>query len=344
MRTKQIFQAFVLTSCITLTGSTVLAQAPVNYWSKADEMLQVQASFIYEQASKTLANHPPSAWPGDERKLALFSIDALLHDTRLDNGVAFREFIEKRHKMVAEKIRNEKPKTNEVRIHHLYNHAFIVQSPSVTIGFDMFRGGKADQPFISEAVMMDLVSQCDIMFVSHEHGDHADKSVVQMFCHQNKNVIAPHGILQHISPLVKYVRGENVVTEKINIAGKNATLTVKVFPGHQSEMLNNVYAVTMPEGITVMHTGDQYHSDDMKWLSRVAEEVKVDVFLVNCWTMDLAKTVEGVQPKLIITGHENEMGHTIDHREPYWLTFERFKDIKTPYIIMAWGEFYSITK
>lgn len=344
MKTKHLFPVFILICCIESTVSPVFAQAPVSYWGNADEMLQVQASLIYEQAYKTLATYPPVTSPCDERKLALFSIDALLHDTRLDNGLAFRQSIEKRHNLVVEQLKNDKPKANEVRIYQLYNHAFIVQTPSVTIGFDMFRGGKTDHPFISESIMQNLVSKCDILMITHEHGDHTDISVVQMFCNQNKIVLAPPGILQNFSQHVKYLRGENVIVEKINIPEKNISLTVRVFPGHQSQMLNNVYAVTTPEGITVMHTGDQYHTEDMKWLSRVADEVKVDVFIVNCWTMDLLKTVEGVKPELIIAGHENEMGHTIDHREPYWLTFERFKDVKTPYITMAWGEFYTITK
>ena len=344
MNIKHLFKAFSLFCCITLASASIMAQqTPVNYWNNTDDMLQHQASLIFAKAYKILANHPPSASPNDERKLALFSIDAVLHDTRLDNGVAFRESIEERHKYIVEKLKNEKPKANELRIHQLYNHGFIVQSPSVTIGFDMYRGGKADNPFVSESTMQDLVNQCDILFVTHEHGDHADKSVVQMFCNQNKNVIAPPGVLQDISPLVKHQRGENLITEKINIPSKNKELKVIIFPGHQSQMLNNVYAVTTPEGLTVMHTGDQYNSDDLKWIARVGDMVKVDVLLVNCWTVDLLKTVEGIKPKLIITGHENEMGHSIDHREPYWLTFKRFENVKTPYIIMAWGEDFTLS-
>ena len=345
MKTKYFLQALILICCIPFAGGSVFAQqAPVNYWKNPDGMLQDQAALIFEQAHKILAKHPPSVYVSDERKLALFSIDALLHDVRLDNGVAFREYIDKRHLQVVERLINEKPKANEVRIHRLYNHGFVVQTPSVTIGFDIFRGGRADNHFISESIMRALVNQCDILFVSHEHGDHADRSVVQMFCNQNKNVIAPPGILQNISPLIKYLRGESMVTEKINIPAKNVALTVRVFPGHQGQMLNNVYAVTTPEGVTVMHTGDQYSGDDMKWISTVANAVKVDIFMVNCWIPEIVKTVEGVKPELIIIGHENEMGHTIDHREPYWLTVQRFKDIKTPYVMMAWGEFYTMSK
>ena len=60
--------------------------------------------------------------------------------------------------------------------------------------------------------------------------------------------------------------------------------------------------------------------------------------------MPMEKFVSGIQPALVITGHENEMGHTIDHREAYWLTFRRMNGIKVPYVVMAWGESYIVEK
>jgi hypothetical protein len=55
--------------------------------------------------------------------------------------------------------------------------------------------------------------------------------------------------------------------------------------------------------------------------------------------------------EVISSGYENEMEHTIDHREPYWLTYQRregsdrFGGTKhvgydSPLILMTWGESY----
>ena len=38
--------------------------------------------------------------------------------------------------------------------------------------------------------------------------------------------------------------------------------------------------------------------------------------------------------------HENEMGHSIDHREPFWLTYQKMEKINKPSLIMGWGEWY----
>jgi hypothetical protein len=56
--------------------------------------------------------------------------------------------------------------------------------------------------------------------------------------------------------------------------------------------------------------------------------------------MDVLRLIRGAQPALVLTGHENELGHTIDHREPNWLTYERFAGSAAPFVVMTWGEFY----
>lgn len=66
----------------------------------------------------------------------------------------------------------------------------------------------------------------------------------------------------------------------------------------------------------------------------------LDVLLINCWANRLSDTIEGFDPKLVITGHENELGHTIDHRESYWTSFIKLEDVKKPSCLMTWGEVY----
>jgi hypothetical protein len=48
--------------------------------------------------------------------------------------------------------------------------------------------------------------------------------------------------------------------------------------------------------------------------------------------------IRGFSPKLVITGHENELGHSVDHREPFWLTYDRLHESPAPFLMMTWGE------
>ena len=322
--------------CFLCCGQ-IIAQEKLHYWNDSEAYLQNQASFIYEEAYKVLAAYPPGTILHSERRLALASLDALMHDTRLDNGPAFMAYMNKIYNDIAINLRNNKPTGREIRIFRLYDHGFILQTPSVTIAIDMIRGGRADNPFVNESLIQSIVEQCDILFITHTHGDHADPVVARMFGEQHKQVIVPEDFWKNPDIPLHVVRGNEIVRETIVLQGKNISLPVQVYPGKQGNILNNVYIITLPEGQTIMHTGDQDFVEDLAAKTGIG---KIDILFVQCWMLPMEQFVAGVNPALIITGHENEMLHTIDHRESYWLTFRRISDVKAPYIIMAWGESY----
>ena len=326
------FISFFWLAIITLP---LFSQGRLQYWGNTELYIQDQASIIIEEVYKVLSVYPPGTTVGSERKTALFALDALLHDTRLDNGTSFRAYMDKMAGDIAADLQKNKPSGKEVRFFRFYNHGFIVQTSTVTIAFDLVRAEYIGSPApVSESSMRSIVQQCDILFISHKHADHADYSVAKMFYEQGKNVIVPEEMWNDLSPQVRVLRGTDMIQETIGSLG----LTVCVYPGRQGTTLNNVYIVTLPEGQTIMHTGDQDASTDLD--AKVAP-VKVDVLLVHCWMIPMERFVSAVQPALVITGHENEMGHTIDHREAYWLTFRRMFEVTVPYIVMAWGESYS---
>ena len=77
--------------------------------------------------------------------------------------------------------------------------------------------------------------------------------------------------------------------------------------------------------------------DDFAWIDGVGNNHKVDVLIPNCWTTDPKRSAEGYNPKLIIPAHENELGHSIDHREAYALNYSRW-NVPYPTLFMTWGE------
>lgn len=328
----------VISSCF-FYGLPLSAQQKMNYWKDVDGFLQDQSTLQFNQAYKVLDIFPPAVKASEERKLALFTLDALLHDTRLDGGKSFHLYMENVALRVLNEL-NHKPEKNKLKFIKLYNHSFIVQSSEATVAFDLIRGGSNEKPFIPDSIMQAIVDHCDILFVSHSHSDHADQAVAKMFYERKKTVITPTGMWENISPYIRPIRGNTLIKETIKLYPKNSSLTVNVFPGHQDEVLNNMYALTLPDGQTVLHTGDQYNTNDEEWIEHIREKVKVDVLLVHCWMASMDKVVAGIDPSLIICGHENEMEHSINHREAYWLSFLRMQHITKPYIIMAWGETY----
>jgi len=334
-------------------GSSVLIDTTLN--EIQNQFMDNQAEALLSQASKVFSEYPPD-WPEPaSRRSALLLLDGVLHDVYAPQRTPVQEFFKNRMGKAIEEIERTEIASG-ARIWKLYDHGFVIRTKSVTIGFDLIRGksARAEGFPISEDIMDRLIEQCDVLFISHYHGDHAEEWVAQSFINQGKPVVAPPGLWKgkSIHKSITHLERQAHTVQTLPVQGGKQLLKVVVYPGHQGENIeNNVSLVISPEGLSFAHMGDQSISADFEWIDEVANNHVVDVLLPNCWTTDIVRVDLGFHPALIITGHENEMGHTIDHREPYWLTYQRregsdrFGGTKgigydTPLILMTWGESY----
>lgn len=332
-----IFSAILFVTMVT----QMQAQSRKEFWGNSDAFLEEQARQSFLLIDEILKTNPPGIEEPLIRRSALLNLDVLLHDTRNDHSPALYGFIAARIGEVAEAL--ERPPKKGMTIYKLYNHGFIVRTASATVAFDLFRGGKGDRPYIPDALMQRIAERCDILFITHAHGDHADRQTAAMFTRQGKAVIVPSNLWPGADPLILHRRSGETAEETLRL-GSGQNLQVTTFPGHQGELINNIYLVTFPEGYSAAHTGDQSSREDLEWISRIREDHKTDVLLVNCWTYPVEELVEGFAPGLVVTGHENEMNHTIDHREPYWLNRSRWEGVEREKLYMTWGEAYRYKK
>jgi len=309
---------------------------------------------ILQESGDRLKKNPPSFPPPTKRQEALMLLDGPLHLEKANQFKSVYEFLCHRMESAVSSIENAEVKKG-ARVWKLYNHGFVVKTPSVAIGFDIFRGWYSQDQFygISDELCEKIVSQIDVLFVTHHHGDHFDPVVVNMILSQKKPVVICPDIAPQLprNPLVHIERKKDIADSNPgNGDDFHAFQTLKLsngravqfiaYPGHQGpDVLNNVYLVRTPENFTFMHTGDQAGHGDWEWLDRLGDFQKVDVLLVNCWTHDMWRMLEGMRPGMVITGHEMEMGHAPDHREAFWRSFQLFRDqTRFPAYIMCWGE------
>jgi L-ascorbate metabolism protein UlaG (beta-lactamase superfamily) len=227
----------------------------------------------------------------------------------------------------------------------LYNHGFIVRTPEVTIGFDLHQG-PYDTFHIASELFDRILQATQALFISHTHKDHADVYAIARMIELGRPVIVPPNLdMGHdeYDRLIVPERDGQVVTP---LAVGEANLTYRVFPGHQgAELVNNVYLVDLPGDLHLMQTGDQSLVDDFGvWIDRFREQFELDLLLPNCWTTDLWRMIDGTRPRLVITGHENEMAHPVDHREAFSKTYAHIAEESTPVLVMAWGERYHYQK
>jgi hypothetical protein len=95
--------------------------------------------------------------------------------------------------------------------------------------------------------------------------------------------------------------------------------------------------------------GDQINEGefmpDYQWIDSVRSHFHVDVLMPPCWTNELFRIVKGFNPALVLPGHENELGHPVNDRVPFWgdadfleTTYDELKRSSYPVIVTTWGE------
>jgi L-ascorbate metabolism protein UlaG (beta-lactamase superfamily) len=341
----------VIVLLILLTDVCLLAQnngkteadKKTDWWGDIDGFLDQQAKVTLDLVNEALKANPPSLQENMTRKMALLMIDNVLHEEKAQHRQAVQSFYKLRIENAISEISTSNVKKGAV-IWKLYNHTFVVKTPTVTIGFDIQRGIPGNENFtFSKDMIRSLVDAVDVLFITHFHNDHADDWVAEAFIEQNKPVISPPGIWENLPVYSKILHPERTTEnkQKISLPQKKTDLEVMVCPGHQGEdILNNVYLVYTPDGICLAHTGDQSNSEDLSWIDKIGDNNSIDVLMINSWSYYPGfRLAKGFHPRLIIPGHENELNHTIDHREPYWLNYIRLgDDASFPWIQMAPGE------
>ena len=349
-----------------------------------DAYMSRQAKALLAEVDATL-NRVPPALPeprercaacgrcaARERRLALLLVDAVVHDPYAPNRPAVQRFYHAQMQHAIAAMESTRVKSGAV-IWKLYNHGFVVRTPTVTVAFDLYRGPRsfrvndpqgrgAEVPSpgfpLSDELAARLVRQCDALFISHRHEDHADELIAQTFLAQGKPVVAPPDAFEGaaIHDQITHLERDADLVQRLPIQNGARDLQVVVYPGQQYQghgLPNNVVLVIAPEGMSFAHNGDQINDPypqyqaDYAWIDHVREHHKVDVLMTNCWTDDIYRFTRGFNPRLVIPGHEDELGHPTWDRVPYWgdaeylhLTYPQLLASSYPVLVMTWGESY----
>jgi L-ascorbate metabolism protein UlaG (beta-lactamase superfamily) len=368
-------------TCIAVTLVVILGIAAASAWAEKidprltdddDAYMSRQAEALLAEVSATLARVPPAVPESPDRRLALLLFDGVLHDQYAPNRPAVQRFYHAQIERAIAAMENTRV-TDGAVIWKLYNHGFVVRTATVTLAFDVYRGapgfrvddaakGRTIVPSpgfpLSDDLAARLVRQCDVLFVSHRHEDHADPWIARAFLDQGKPVVAPADTFEGlpIHDRVTHLKREAHVIQRLPVQDGARVLDVVVYPGQQyqgSGLPNNVVLVFTPEGMSFAHNGDQINDPypqyqaDYAWIDKVRDHHRVDVLMTNCWTDDIYRFTRGFDPKLVLPGHEDELGHQMWDRVPYWgdaeylhLTYPQLLKSKYPVLAMTWGESY----
>jgi L-ascorbate metabolism protein UlaG (beta-lactamase superfamily) len=339
---------FLFCTTITVhaqTRDTAQYAGRMYYWDDIPAYFNDQAANTLDVVAQLLKANPPGVPLNLDRKAAFVLLDNVLHQPNAPHLPAVQNYFHACIAALLTHLQTHKV-TSGANIYKFYNHGFIVVTGDGTFAFDLTKGRSSgvDSFAISDAEARELIKQCDILFISHWHHDHADDWVAQEFLDEHKTVVSPDSVWidkPFYSQVQHPVRSIDSVYH-ISLGHKHS-IRYTVLPGHQgSNVLNNVYIVTTPKGLTFAHTGDQYNEADFSWIDSVSAHFSIDVLFPNSWSLNVFRLIRGFKPKLIVPSHENELGHSVDHREAYWLTMDKFKKLPQKIVYMTWGEVFHV--
>ena len=313
--------------------------------NEAEFMLTQQWQVLNEIRLTLDANPPAQIDDKSPRKMALFAMDALLHDHRTDDSQALHEYISVSADRILKEL--EKPVKSGLKVLYIYDMGYVLKSPSITVAIDF--SVQQGRIFSLEQAEM-IVSKCDMMFITHRHDDHADPKVIAMFTSAGKKVIVPEDCFPENSELTHlYPEEGGMLTGEVKFS-RHRKLKYMLFPGHQNvtpktwDQCNHVL-IEFPEGIRIVHLGDQAHGEDMSWIRGVgAKAGHIDILFCTCWMQSVRAITDAYAPETVVVGHFNEMSHEIQRRVPYWYGYHNFASIPRPCILMSWGEVYEYEK
>ena len=202
--------------------------------------------------------------------------------------------------------------TDELEIFKVYNMGYIFRTAGHVVGIDLQWSGDRKQ-------MEEIASRLDVLFITHPHGDHFTKELLEVMIASGKKVVLPCDLLPETESPLKIVVSEDN-PEGMDVAG----ISFKSMMGNQGPRTPcNVYLMNIG-GWKVAHNGDNGVEDAEVYLSTE----KVDVLVSACWNglrnvMDKIKANPDGTSCIYFSSHENEWRHTVDHREAYEELFRR---------------------
>ncbi len=249
-------------------------------------------------AYAVLAAHPPRPSTLDiraARQTAFETLDEILLHDRCALTPEVEAFYVRSMERVAEEMRA--PVTRGVRVWMAYNHGFIVKTPNVVLAFDVVHGFEGWRRTRLPAA---LVEQIDVLFVSHDHGDHRDWRLFGSLIAAGKTGVVPSEVYFNYG--IGMWPGERVTVAGVDVVAHDGLHSVPL----------RIYEVTTAEGFRILHTGDNQTSETLPFVT------DIDLLLLNAWVNEsgqatpmvgMRDSIDFIQPQVVLFGHMQELAH-----------------------------------
>jgi hypothetical protein len=195
-------------------------------------------------------NNPPNTGDIIIREQTILALDNILKN---DSGCTVNniyDFFLARMEKVPQEFEDT---VSVASIWLIYNHGFIIKTPQLVFAFDVVFGcteWPSTHLWLGIESLPEIISQIDILFISHEHGDHNNTDIRQA-------VIAKGGYVVVPSDGKVYGNVPMASGDSLNLLG----LQIKAHFGFHGDVPTRIFEVTTQNSLKIVHTGDNQTSE-----------------------------------------------------------------------------------
>ncbi|RJR25764.1 MBL fold metallo-hydrolase [Candidatus Microgenomates bacterium] len=237
---------------------------------------------------------------------------------------------------ILEEISSVSIKDKQLKLWYVYNMGVVVKSKDKTLCFDL-------SAVVPNKKMSEIAQHCDLLFISHEDGDHYSNPVIKSALNAGRTVIVGKDEIGYLEQKTRQLSKKGQVVsvahkQSMDISGIRVKAFATTHRGSRGKA--NFWFLVEAEGRKILHTGDGLIDD------KNTEVGKVDVVLMNEYLP--LEYFYWLPVDTIIPLHLHEMAHSKsfylqanygEYLKKYEEHTKKVPDAgKMKHILLFWGE------
>lgn len=247
-------------------------------------------------------------------------------------------------------VRTTQVPPGSLKAWHVYNMAYVLKGPYKTVLIDFTPCPLFDRKSAWTGDDWQAFAELgDILVITHPHNDHTSYQLMRRMLTLGKTLVLPCE-MRGRKGAAGYTAGEKIVVLDRDHAEPVTIDGVKFwnFMGHQGKGIPcNTYLIEI-DGVRIADNGDN-SPKDREW--NLAKCPPADIIISSTWSsvtniVSACKAAPGFEMNraIFLPSHENELTHTVPHRESYREMYTGASRLGSPNFDwplvrpLAWGE------
>ena len=224
---------------------------------------------------------------------------------------------------VLREVREAEVAPGSLRAWHVYNMSYVLKGSdrTVLIDFTPYPFSRTEGSW-TDADWQALAELGDVLVITHPHRDHTSFPHMRRMRALGKPLVLPCAMTNRADRSESYTPGDGVVVldtdhlEPVEVAG----VKFRNFVGFQGDVPCNTYQIEI-DGIRVADNGDNSPKEREWGLTNCPP---TDIIISSTWSwvtniVTACAATPGFRPEraVFLPSHDNELMHTVPHRESY---------------------------